>query len=97
MTDMVYVDKLFVLPSKDKQAYRAGTRNGHQWCHMWADNTEELMKFATSIGLKPEWFQSSGKLQHFDLVPSKRRRAIANGAIETDLKQWWKSNQSRVK
>jgi hypothetical protein len=90
---MVYVDKLFIFPSKNQQAHRVGARHGHQWCHMWADSTEELMKFALSIGLKREWFQDSDNLKHFDLVPSRRRRAIASGAVETDLKQYLERNK----
>lgn len=52
-------------------------------CHMWSDkDTEELLNFAEKIGLKKRWLQTSRSgLIHFDLVESKREKAIQNGAI----------------
>jgi len=48
---------------------------------MWADSEDELVLFAKSIGLKPEWIQREA-LIHFDLTASKRKQAVAKGAIE---------------
>ena len=47
-------------------------------CHMWSDKSvEELVELAVKIGLKKEWIQKSrGGLIHFDLVESKRKKAI---------------------
>lgn len=52
-------------------------------CHMWSDkDTEELLEFAERIGLKRKWLQTSRKgLIHFDLVESRRKRALELGAI----------------
>lgn len=52
-------------------------------CHMCSDkDTEELLEFAEKIGLKRKWLQTSRSgLIHFDLVESKRKRAVELGAI----------------
>lgn len=57
-------------------------------CHMMTtlpgeQGKQELIAFAKRLGLKPEWIQNPGtKRQHFDLVQSKRARAVQLGAIE---------------
>lgn len=62
------------------QAERVGARNGHMWCHMWADepNCVELHDVAQKIGLKRAWFQGN----HYDLTPARRALAVRAGAIE---------------
>ena len=84
---MIYVDDLRgwtgMYAGKDSaQAERVGKRNGHQWCHMLADDADcaELHAFAASIGLKRKWFQRN----HYDLTPSRRVLAVQRGAIEVD-------------
>ncbi|MBE3086368.1 MAG: DUF4031 domain-containing protein [Bacteroidetes bacterium] len=89
---MVYVDYSFKLESINPKALRVGKRHGHKWCHMWADDVEELKKFALSIGIKQEWLQNKRGFPHFDIVPTKRLRAIANGAQEMPLKEWIKKD-----
>lgn len=82
----VFVDSLVgYAPPKDAQTRRAGARNGHRWCHMFTDEEdhEELHDLAYRLGLKRIWFQEApGKLSHYDLVPSKREKALALGAVE---------------
>ena len=85
---MVYVDKSFQMASSDPQAFKVGKKHGHIWCHMWADSVEELIDFALSLGMKREWLQKSEKFPHFDLVPTRRARAIAKGAVEMSIKEW---------
>jgi len=73
----VYVDALFSV--EQQQGYC-----GWQWtqaCHMFADTTAELHAFAKRIGLKRAWFQNS-RHPHYDLTATKRRRALAAGAVE---------------
>lgn len=58
----------------------------HGWslgpsCHMYADTLDELHEIAAKIGMKRSWFQDK-RLKHYDLVASKRRLAVAHGAIE---------------
>ena len=94
---MVYVDAIFHKPSANQQAFAVGKRHNHNWCHMWADSVEELVEFALTIGLKRAWLQNKkGRFPHFDLVPTYRRRAIANGAIETSLYNWYKSHRGHL-
>lgn len=84
----VYVDPLFTwgedaYRGKDaSQAKRVGGRNGHQWCHLFADeeNSAELHSLASHIGMRREWFQGN----HYDLTPAKRALAICAGAVEVD-------------
>jgi hypothetical protein len=52
-----------------------------RWCHMWSENLDELHAMADKIGLKRRWFQNHPLHPHYDLVMSKRRLAIQNGAV----------------
>lgn len=90
---MVYVDKLFQLASTNPQAYFVGTRTGHQWCHMFADEEEELHEMARKLGLKIGWFQHRSRTKHYDLTPSKRALAVKYGAKEIDARTWFKQRQ----
>lgn len=58
-------------------------------CHLLADTEEELHAIAAKIGMKREWFQTGNKVSmpHYDLVASKRKKAVSAGAIEIDRKQ----------
>jgi len=86
---MTYVDELFKAASRNRAAFVVGSRWGHLWCHLWADDVEELIEFGESIGMRRSWLQNEhGNFPHFDLVPSKRRRAIQQGAIETTVAEW---------
>lgn len=63
------------------------TNKNWRWpesCHMVADTEEELIEFAVSIGLKPEWIQRTS-ITHFDLNKSKRVQALKSGAEEIDM------------
>lgn len=55
-------------------------------CHMFADTEEELHAMADKIGLKRSWFQNKPDelCPHYDLVASKRKLAVSNGAVELD-------------
>lgn len=59
-------------------------RVSQHWCHMYADSLDELHEMAAKIGMKRSWFQEAHWLHlcHYDLVPSKRAKAVALGAIE---------------
>lgn len=88
----VYVDRLAAhSPASYRglgaaQAARVGARNGHLWCHLVADEADclELHEFAARIGMKRSWFQGD----HYDLVPSRRARAVILGAIEVDRREF---------
>lgn len=72
---MIYVDEL--------ASWEAPWMGGVS-CHMLSDESEEeLLSFASSIGIPRAWFQPRST-PHFDLSPSWRRRAIAGGAVTVD-------------
>lgn len=57
-------------------------------CHMIADSTAELVSMAVKIGVHRRWIQKAGTAhEHFDIALSKRRLAVAAGAIEIDRRQ----------
>lgn len=53
-------------------------------CHMFADSLDELHAMADKIGMKRSWFQNKNGRPHYDLVKSRRDRAVKLGAIELD-------------
>lgn len=74
----VYVDEPFDYGGL-VQGY--ARRHGTVWSHLMADTEDELRAFAKRIGLKMEWIQHAGTSRvHFDVIPSKRQKAIAFGA-----------------
>jgi hypothetical protein len=56
---------------------------GLRWCHLLADDTDELHRFAARLGIKPASYQGPPKTAtpHYDLTAYERRRAIAQGAV----------------
>jgi len=70
----VYVDKF-------KTPYR-----GMLMSHMLADTLEELHAMADRIGIKRKWFQNKST-PHYDICQSKRKLAIANGAVEIGIRE----------
>ena len=68
-------------------------------CHLTADTEEELHAFAIKIDMKRSWFQvSKGKeIPHYDLIKSKRDKAIKLGAIELTRRQMVERIQSYIK
>ena len=63
-------------------------------CHLYADSVEELHQFAQGLMMKRSWFQvSKSGIPHYDLVASRRRMAVRQGAVEitstlADLKRF---------
>lgn len=57
---------------------------GHRWCHLLADDTAELHRFAAQLGLKPSSYQGPPKTSapHYDITGFERDRAVRLGAIE---------------
>lgn len=74
---MIYVDQL------QDWGWKLGPS-----CHLFCDptdNIENLHAFAAAIGMKRQWFQSKpGKMPHYDLVESRRKLAVRDGAIQLD-------------
>jgi hypothetical protein len=62
---------------------------GRRWCHLLADEEQELHAFAAALGLRRAWFQHSPAKpwkDHYDLPEHVRREAVAAGAQEVDLR-----------
>lgn len=53
-------------------------------CHMMADTPEELHAMADTIGVQRKWVQHDDRPadRHYDISITKRRLAVAAGAIE---------------
>jgi hypothetical protein len=51
---------------------------------MLASDLDELHAMASRIGLKRAWFQGDSTFAHYDLTASKRRLAVAAGAMEIE-------------
>jgi hypothetical protein len=62
---------------------------GRKWCHLLADDIDELHSFAASLGLKPSWFQDKGNFPHYDLTESKRELALRRGAVAVSRQEVW--------
>jgi hypothetical protein len=56
---------------------------GLRWCHLLADDTDELHRFAARLGIKPASYQGPPKTAtpHYDLTAYERRQAIVQGAV----------------
>lgn len=60
--------------------------HGRKWCHLLADDVDELHRFAREIGLHRISYQGPPKTAnpHYDITGFERSRAIARGAIPSD-------------
>lgn len=71
-----------------------------RWSHLTADTKNELHAFAAAIGLRRAWFQDKPRgLWHYDVTESKRRQAIAAGAVEIpwrDFSVWRRPGREGV-
>jgi Protein of unknown function (DUF4031) len=59
---------------------------GRKWCHLLADEIDELHRFARTLGLSRASYQGPPKTSapHYDLTAYERRRAVRYGAIACD-------------
>ena len=57
--------------------------HGRKWCHLLADDIDELHRFAREIGLHRSSYQGPPKTAnpHYDITGFERSRALARGAI----------------
>lgn len=53
------------------------------FCHMLGDDEAELHAMAEHIGVARRWYQ----VDHYDIALSKRRLAVAAGAVEITWRQ----------
>jgi hypothetical protein len=62
---------------------------GRKWCHLLADDTDQLHRFAALLGIKRVSFQDRprAKTPHYDLTALERSKALALGAIQCNREQ----------
>ncbi|MDO9410995.1 MAG: DUF4031 domain-containing protein [Pseudolabrys sp.] len=60
--------------------------HGRKWCHLLADDIDELHRFAREIGLHRISYQGPPRTAnpHYDITGFERSRALARGAIASD-------------
>ena len=69
------------------------------WSHMWSSTNDlnELLAFADKLGLRREWLQDKPRklyrLPHFDVVPSRRAKALTLGAQPMELREFLRLNK----
>jgi hypothetical protein len=56
---------------------------GLRWCHLMADDVDELHRFAAQLGLQRISYQGPPKTSapHYDLTAFERSRALSLGAV----------------
>lgn len=65
--------------------------------HLQADTAQELHEFASRLGLRPEWFQTTPgrpEKDHYDLTRDRRMLAIRYGAIDEDRRTGTRRRQA---
>ena len=88
----IFGDKLREYPLEMIQP--SARRWGRWWCHMVTDGPiEELHKFAAKIGMQRSWFQAHGAQPHYDMVLSRRVKALEAGAVEVDTREMFRLAQ----
>jgi hypothetical protein len=57
--------------------------HGLRWCHLLADDIDELHRFAAQLGLQRSSYQGPPKTgkPHYDLTAFERDRALRLGAV----------------
>ena len=57
---------------------------GRKWCHLMADDSDELHRFAARLGLHLSSYQGPPKTSapHYDITSYERDKAVRLGAIE---------------
>lgn len=86
----VYVDDM-------RMKAQVGQGRPARWSHLMADTVEELHAFAAEIGLKREWAQHEDDpvMFHYDVTDTKRRAAIAHGAVEITWREAGRMTMAR--
>ena len=64
-------------------------RAGRKWCHLLADDTDQLHRFAAQLGIRRTSFQDRPRASapHYDLTAFERSRALALGAMACNRQQ----------
>lgn len=62
---------------------------GRKWCHLLADDTDELHRFAAQLGIHRALYQGPPKTSapHYDITGLERDRALRLGAVPCSREQ----------
>lgn len=60
---------------------------GYLWCHLLADNLQELHDFAELIDVDKRLFHRDASYPHYDITVQMRETALYHGAIAADRKK----------
>lgn len=62
---------------------------GRKWCHLLADDIDELHRFASRIGVHRLLYQGPPKISapHYDITGLERARALRLGAVPCSREQ----------
>lgn len=78
----VYVDSMFVTVPSERWPYTSA-------CHLFTDGDEkELFTFALDLGLELVWLQYHKTLPHFDLTRRMREKALRQGAVAIEGREY---------
>lgn len=84
----VYVDNFYELTGRNFGRMKMS--------HLIADTSVELLRMVDAIGVQRKWIQHVGTLgEHFDICLAKRAKAIKNGAIEINSRDYAKMIEAR--
>ena len=63
--------------------------HGRRWCHLLADDVDELHRFAFALGVKRTSYQGPPKTMtpHYDITAFERDRALRLGAISASREE----------
>jgi hypothetical protein len=51
------------------------------------ESLDELLQYASSLGLNRKWLQEPDEMPHFEIVDKYRDAAIQSGAIKSSMKE----------
>jgi len=62
---------------------------GRRWCHLMADDEDELHRFAARLGVHRLSYQGPPKTRapHYDITGMERDRALRLGAVQATREQ----------
>ena len=87
---MIYVDTIRRCDPTKCWPYRTAA-------HLWADDDEEIHRFAQRLGLRRQWAQQRPGFMHYDVTQTMREAAIRAGAIPQTLRQAGEFSLARLR
>lgn len=70
-----------------------------RWSHMMSDiSVDELVQFASRLGMSRSWLQYKPSGVHFDVTDQVRARALRNGAVELPCRsdEWLRVHRASI-